>query len=157
MGRTRHEISCVREDRDHPAGGAIASSGQAHTGQTRYPTCHLLSLVRSLSRGWHRSAGRPSVSTRPDLDRIPDGVRGQIIDLALELPELSPRELAVRFTDERKYFVSEASVYRLLKAHDREQTARMQLNELVLAEAVEPQVIPRAKIGDDVITGPMHR
>jgi putative transposase len=31
---------------------------------------------------------------------------------------LSPRELAVRFTDERKYFVSEASVYRLLKAHD---------------------------------------
>jgi putative transposase len=32
--------------------------------------------------------------------------------------ELSPRELAVRFTDEEKYFVSEASVYRLLKAHD---------------------------------------
>ena len=45
-------------------------------------------------------------------------MRGQIIDLALERPELSPRELAVRFTDEKKYFVSEASVYRLLKAHD---------------------------------------
>src|SRR5450755_1280563 len=28
------------------------------------------------------------------------------------------RQLAVRFTDEQKYFVSEASVYRLLKAHD---------------------------------------
>ena len=28
------------------------------------------------------------------------------------------RELAVRFTDEKEYFVSEASVYRLLKAHD---------------------------------------
>ncbi|WP_245454004.1 IS3 family transposase [Bradyrhizobium sp. AC87j1] len=58
--------------------------------------------------------------SRPDRvwNRIPDDVRGQIIDLALELPELSPRELAVRFTDERKYFVSEASVYRLLKAHD---------------------------------------
>ena len=51
-------------------------------------------------------------------NRIPDDVRRQIIDLALELPELSPRELAVRFTDEKKYFVSEASVYRLLKAHD---------------------------------------
>jgi transposase len=51
-------------------------------------------------------------------NRIPDDVRGQIIDLALELPELSPRGLAVRFTDEQKYFVSEASVYRLLKAHD---------------------------------------
>ncbi len=37
---------------------------------------------------------------------------------ALEAPELSPRELAVRFTDTESYFVSEASVYRLLKAHD---------------------------------------
>lgn len=51
-------------------------------------------------------------------NRIPDDVRGQIVDLALEEPELSPRELAVRFTDTRGYFVSEASVYRLLKAHD---------------------------------------
>ena len=50
--------------------------------------------------------------SRPDRvwNRIPDDIRGQIIDLALELPELSPRELAVRFIDERKYFVSEASV-----------------------------------------------
>ena len=33
-------------------------------------------------------------------------------------PELSPWELAVTFTDTEGYFVSEASVYRLLKAHD---------------------------------------
>jgi hypothetical protein len=45
-------------------------------------------------------------------------VRGHIVGLALAEPELSPRELAVRFTDEARYFVSEASVYRLLKAHD---------------------------------------
>ena len=51
-------------------------------------------------------------------NRIPDNVRQQIIDLALDEPELSPRELAVRFTDTKEYFVSEASVYRLLKAHD---------------------------------------
>ena len=38
--------------------------------------------------------------------------------LALDEPNLSPRELAVRFTDTESYFVSEASVYRLLKAHD---------------------------------------
>ena len=38
--------------------------------------------------------------------------------MALEQSEFSPRELAVRFTDETRYFVSEASVYRLLKAHD---------------------------------------
>ena len=51
-------------------------------------------------------------------NRIPDTVRQRIVDLALEEPELSPRELAVRFTDTQKYFVSESSVYRLLKAHD---------------------------------------
>jgi transposase InsO family protein len=32
--------------------------------------------------------------------------------------ELSPWELATRFTDTASYFVSEASVYRLLKAHE---------------------------------------
>ncbi len=36
--------------------------------------------------------------------------------LALEEPELSPRELAMSITDERRYFVSEATV--LLKAQD---------------------------------------
>ncbi len=51
-------------------------------------------------------------------NRIPEQVREQIVTLALDEPELSPRELAVRFTDAERYFVSEASVYRLLKAHD---------------------------------------
>jgi putative transposase len=51
-------------------------------------------------------------------NRIPDEVRHQIVELALERPELSPRELAVAFTDAKGCFVSEASVYRLLKAHD---------------------------------------
>ena len=51
-------------------------------------------------------------------NRIPDDVRARIIELALEQSELSPRELAMRFTDEHGYFVSEATVYRLLKAHD---------------------------------------
>jgi len=51
-------------------------------------------------------------------NRIPDDIRERIVELALEEPELSPRELAVRFTDTQSYFVSEASVYRLLKAHD---------------------------------------
>ena len=51
-------------------------------------------------------------------NRIPDDIRHQIVELALERPELSPRELAVCFTDTRGYFVSEASVYRLLKAQD---------------------------------------
>jgi putative transposase len=62
-------------------------------------------------------ADRPS---RPDRvwNRIPDARRTAVIELALAEPELSPRELAVQFTEQERYFVSEASVYRLLKAHD---------------------------------------
>jgi len=51
-------------------------------------------------------------------NRIPDNIRCELLDMALDATELSPRELAVRFTDTKGYFVSESSVYRLLKAHD---------------------------------------
>jgi len=51
-------------------------------------------------------------------NRIPEDIREQIVEMALDHPELSPREIAVRFTDTKKYFVSEASVYRHLKAQD---------------------------------------
>ena len=63
---------------------------------------------------------RGSGSPRPDRvwNRIPDTVRENVIQLALDEPALSPRELAVRFTNTKSYFVSEASVYRLLKARD---------------------------------------
>ena len=68
----------------------------------------------------HGPEGLEDRSPRPSRvwNRIPEPVRERLLTLALEAPELSPRELAVRFTDEEKYFVSEASVYRLLKAHD---------------------------------------
>ena len=45
-------------------------------------------------------------------------MRESVVELALEEPELSPRELAFRFTDTERHFISEASVYRILKAHD---------------------------------------
>jgi putative transposase len=51
-------------------------------------------------------------------NRIPDEVHDQILEMALERTDLSPRELAVTFTDTKGYFVSETSVYRLLKSHD---------------------------------------
>ncbi len=70
-----------------------------------------------VSGGPEALADRPS---RPDRvwNRISDDIRASIINMALDRPELSPRELAVNFTDTEAYFVSEASVYRLLKAHD---------------------------------------
>src|ERR1700733_5356191 len=57
-------------------------------------------------------------SQRRTWNKIPGDVEQAIVDLALKEPELSPRELAVTFTEREDYFVSEASVYRLLKAHD---------------------------------------
>ncbi len=51
-------------------------------------------------------------------NRIPDEIRQDVVGLALDEPELSPRELAFHFTDTKKHFVSEASVYRILKEQD---------------------------------------
>jgi len=48
-------------------------------------------------------------------NKIPEQIRDQVIELALEEPELSPRELACKMTDEQSYFISESSVYRILK------------------------------------------
>ena len=73
--------------------------------------------VRYQAGGPEALEDRPSRPSRV-WNRIPDDIRQQILTLALEETELSPRELAVRFTDTTGYFVSEASVYRLLKAHD---------------------------------------
>ncbi len=72
---------------------------------------------RYLEGGPEALEDRPSAPSRV-WNRIPANIHDQIIELALEQCELSPRELAVRFTDEQRYFVSEATVYRLLKAHD---------------------------------------
>lgn len=51
-------------------------------------------------------------------NKVPDERREQLLDMALDIPDLSPRELAVRFTEEKGYFLSEATVYRILKEHD---------------------------------------
>ena len=85
-----------------------------------------IGIPRSTFYRWcnlYRTGGPEALddrSPRPDRvwNRIPDDVRTRIVTLALDETELSPRELAVRFTDSERYFVSEASVYRLLKAHN---------------------------------------
>ena len=89
-------------------------------------TLEKLGIPRATFYRWYDrySSGGPEAlndrSPRPDRvwNRIPDPVRERIIELALGEPVLSPRELAVRFTDTQSYFVSEASVYRLLKGCD---------------------------------------
>jgi len=72
---------------------------------------------RYLQRG---EAGLQDQSPKPKLvwNRVPAEVKRKVVDLALQETELSPRELAVTFTDQERYFVSESTVYRVLKAHD---------------------------------------
>jgi putative transposase len=55
---------------------------------------------------------------RPQWNAIPEEIQNEVLDLALDCTDLSPRELACRYTDERRYFVSESSVYRILKKAD---------------------------------------
>src|SRR6201987_4356738 len=89
-------------------------------------TLEKLGISRATFYRWYdhyQSGGLEALADRsPRPDRvwnwIPDAVRERIIKLALDEPALSPRELALRFTDTESYFVSEASVYRLLKAQD---------------------------------------
>jgi len=51
-------------------------------------------------------------------NQIPPWERQRVVEIALEHPEKSPRELAWYITDERGYYISESSVYRILKSHD---------------------------------------
>ena len=94
------------------------------------PTTFYRWYDRFVEQGPEGLEDRPSSPSRV-WNRIPEAVRDRILDLALEEPELSPRELAVRFIDTEKYprhglsdqwrshgSMSEASVYRLLKSHD---------------------------------------
>ena len=67
--------------------------------------------------GGRQEAARRRHGARGEPRRIWNKIRTAIIDLALAEPDLSPRELAVNFTDTNGSFVSEASVYRLLKDH----------------------------------------
>lgn len=49
---------------------------------------------------------------------IPPGEREKVVEIALEYPEKSARELAWYITDTQGYYLSESSVYRILKEHD---------------------------------------
>ena len=118
MGETKNEIPRIREARDHPPGRAIPPAGPAESGQVGH--CET-TFYRWYDR--YRSFGLSGLEDRTSgpgriWNHIPDSVRQEIVELALQEPELSPRELAVRFTDTKRYFVSETSVYRILKAHD---------------------------------------
>ncbi len=51
-------------------------------------------------------------------NKIPDIEKKRVVEIALEQPEKSPRELAWHITDTEGYYISESSVYRILKSYD---------------------------------------
>jgi len=56
-----------------------------------------------------------STTRRYFWNKIPEQQREEVIEFALDYEDLSPRELAFKFTDEKGWFISESSVYRILK------------------------------------------
>ena len=84
-----------------------------------------IGIPRSTFYDWYRRYQEGGIEALEDgkprprriWNKIPDKIRTAIVNLALEEPDLSSRELAVNFTDTKGSFVSEASVYRLLKDH----------------------------------------
>jgi putative transposase len=89
-------------------------------------TLRQLGVPRSTFYGWYQRYVEQGFdglhdkkpAPRPRWNAIPETVQKQVLDLALIRTDLSPRELACQYTDEKRYFVSESSVYRILKAAD---------------------------------------
>lgn len=94
-----------------------------------------LSIRRSLSQlgipkstfyGWYRryaEGGFDALEDQPPKpgkiwNKVPEETANAVVELALAEPALSPRELAVKFTDTAQYYISESTVYRLLRAQD---------------------------------------
>ena len=80
-------------------------------------TLDMLGVPRTTFYRWYAHYcldGEPALQDKAPLpaciwNRIPDAVRDSLITLALDRPELSPRELGVTFTDNEGYFVSDSS------------------------------------------------
>ena len=89
-------------------------------------TLSQLSIRKSTFYGWYRRYVEGGLDALKDQapqparvwNKVPEQTSAAIIELALTEPALSPRELAVKYTDTAQYHVSESTVYRLLKAQD---------------------------------------
>lgn len=97
-----------------------------HSDLTIKQTLKELQVPRSTFYDWYRRYQELGLDglkhkqshTNQFWNRIPDPVRQQIVELALKFTDESPRLLTYRFIDEYAYFVSESSVYRILKGFD---------------------------------------
>ena len=72
---------------------------------------------RYVDEGYGGLAPRPS-QRRRFWNRIPDVERERVVEVALQKPELSSRLLAYHITDNEGWYISESSVYRILRSYD---------------------------------------
>lgn len=88
-------------------------------------TLRELGLPKSTFYKWYaryKEEGYDGLATRPKQQRrfwnqLPPWERQRVVDIALDKPDLSPRELAHYITDHELWFISESTVYRILKSH----------------------------------------
>ncbi len=114
-------------------------------------TLQELGINRSTFYEWYRrylEEGYDGLAPRkPAIRRfwnaIPSWEREKVVETALEHPDKSPRELAWMITDTRGYYISESSVYRILKAHDLLSTPSF---EVISARDHFPQ--PKARVNE---------
>lgn len=72
---------------------------------------------RYREQGYDGLAAKPS-SRKRFWNAVPPWERQKVIETALDYPDQTPRELAWLITDSRGYYISESTVYRILKAND---------------------------------------
>lgn len=72
---------------------------------------------RYLEKGYDGLEKSKRISNR-QWNSIPESQQNLVVEIALEYPELSSRELAYKITDEHGIYISESSVYRILKKRD---------------------------------------
>lgn len=58
----------------------------------------------------------PKRRTRIQWNSLPQDLKNLAVEVALDAPELSPREVATKIVDDYQLFISESSVYRILKS-----------------------------------------
>ena len=84
-----------------------------------------LGIHKSTFYPWYHAYqqyGFDGLATKPRANkqvwnRIPQEERNRVVETALDHESLSPREVACLITDQHQYYISESSVYRILKEH----------------------------------------
>lgn len=103
----KHEIIRLVEQSDL---GVIRTLGQLKVNKTTFYYWY-----KAYRKEGFDGLARKSAKRKEVWNKINEADRDKVVEIALERPELSSRELAWHITDKYCYYISESSVYRILK------------------------------------------